>query len=124
MKRLINHMKRLFVKGIKKVPVGVGTELIVQMENVYEEVKTHKKIKKHHRRNKQPAWFKEFVDTVFLPTIARIETTLAEHTALLSQHSKDIAEIKVTLAEHTALLSQHSKDIAEIKERLDRNNIF
>jgi hypothetical protein len=48
-------MKRLFVKGIKKVPVGVGTELIVQMENVYEEVKTHKKIKKHHRRNKQPA---------------------------------------------------------------------
>jgi ABC-type molybdate transport system substrate-binding protein len=47
-------MKRLFVKGIKKVPVGVGTELIVQMENVYEEVKTHKKTKKHHKKNKGP----------------------------------------------------------------------
>jgi ABC-type molybdate transport system substrate-binding protein len=48
-------MKRLFIKDIKKIPVGVGTELIVQMENVYEEVKTHKKVKKHHRKNKQPA---------------------------------------------------------------------
>jgi ABC-type molybdate transport system substrate-binding protein len=54
MKRVINHMKRLFIKDIKKVPVGVGTELIVQVENVYEEVKTHKKVKKHHGKNKGP----------------------------------------------------------------------
>jgi hypothetical protein len=47
-------MKRLFVKGIKKVPVGVGTELIVQMENVYEDVEVHKKVKKHHGKNKGP----------------------------------------------------------------------
>ncbi|MDR0340759.1 MAG: hypothetical protein LBH55_00605 [Mycoplasmataceae bacterium] len=110
MKRLINHMKRLFVKGIKKVPVGVGTELIVQMENVYEDVEVHKKVKKHHGKNKGPKWFREFVDTVFLPTIAEINAKLDEHTALLSQHSKDIAEIR--------------QDVTEIKERLDRNNIF
>jgi hypothetical protein len=109
-------MKRLFVKGIKKVPVGVGTELIVQVENVYEDVEVHKKVKKHHRRNKQPAWFKEFVDTVFLPTIAEIK--------------QDITEIKVTLAEHgkrldaiEAKLEEHGKRLDKIEDCLKRNNI-
>jgi hypothetical protein len=65
------------------------------VENVYEEVKTHKKVKKHHGKNKGPKWFREFAD--------RIE-------AKLDEHSKDIAEIKTRLN--------------AIEEKLDRNKIF
>jgi transcription elongation GreA/GreB family factor len=91
--------------------------MTVQFEKVGEVVNGHKKIKKHHRRNKQPAWFKEFVDTVFLPTIAEIKATLAEHTALLNQHSKDIAEIKDRL-------SAVEKRLDLVEARLDRNKII
>jgi hypothetical protein len=110
MKRFFGRVAKFVITSIRGKPIKEGTEMTVQFEKVGEGVEGHKKPKKHHRRNKQPAWFKEFVDTVFLPTIARIEARLDK--------------IETTLAEHTALLSQHSKDIAEIKERLDRNNIF
>jgi hypothetical protein len=72
------------------------------MENVYEEVKTHKKTKKHHKKNKGPKWFREFADRIEV-RLDKIETRLDK--------------IETTLAEHT-------KDIVEIKERLNRNNIF
>ncbi|MDR0341197.1 MAG: hypothetical protein LBH55_02900 [Mycoplasmataceae bacterium] len=110
MKRFFGRVAKFVITRISGKPIKEGTEMTVQFEKVNEEVKTHKKVKKHHRKNKQPAWFKEFVDTVFLPTIARIEATLAEHGKRL-----DAIEAK---------LEEHSKDIAEIKERLDRNKIF
>ncbi|MDR0341155.1 MAG: hypothetical protein LBH55_02680 [Mycoplasmataceae bacterium] len=76
MKRLIKNVKEFVIKKIKGLPIKAGSKLLVQVENVYEEVKTHKKVKKNNRKNKQPAWFKEFVDTVFLPTIAEIKERL------------------------------------------------
>jgi division protein CdvB (Snf7/Vps24/ESCRT-III family) len=79
------------------------------MENVYEEVKTHKKVKKHHGKNKGPKWFREFAE--------RIEARLDKIEATLAEHGKRLDAIE-------ARLEEHSKDIAEIKERLDRNNIF
>ncbi|MDR0340680.1 MAG: hypothetical protein LBH55_00175, partial [Mycoplasmataceae bacterium] len=59
-----------------------------------EGVTGHKKPKKHHRRNKQPVWFKEFVDNVFLPTIARIEARLDKIEARLDAVENDISNIK------------------------------
>jgi archaellum component FlaC len=103
--------------------------LIVQMENVYEDVEVHKKVKKHHGKNKGPKWFREFAERIEA-RLDKIETTLAEHTALLNQHSKDIAEIKVTLTEHSkrldaieARLDKIETRLDVVEARLDRNNI-
>ncbi|MDR0340811.1 MAG: hypothetical protein LBH55_00875 [Mycoplasmataceae bacterium] len=116
MKRFFGRVAKFVITRISGKPIKEGTEMTVQFEKVNEGVTGHKKTKKHHRRNKQPAWFKEFVDNVFLPTIAEIKATLAEHTALLNQHSKDIAEIKDRL-------NTVENDISNIKNCLKRNNI-
>jgi hypothetical protein len=48
-------VKEFVIKKIKGLPIKAGSKLLVQVENVYEEVKTHKKVKKNNRKNKQPA---------------------------------------------------------------------
>ncbi|MDR0341431.1 MAG: hypothetical protein LBH55_04140 [Mycoplasmataceae bacterium] len=116
MKRFFGRVAKFVITRISGKPIKEGTEMTVQFEKVTEGVNGGKKTKKHHRRNKQPAWFKEFVDTVFLPTIARIEARLDKIETTLAEHGKRLDAIE-------AKLEEHSRDIVEIKERLDRNNI-
>jgi predicted DNA-binding WGR domain protein len=55
MKRFFGRVAKFVITSIRGKPIKEGTEMTVQFEKVGEGVTGHKKIKKHHRRNKQPA---------------------------------------------------------------------
>jgi hypothetical protein len=55
MKRFFGRVAKFVITRISGKPIKEGTEMTVQFEKVNEGVTGHKKTKKHHRRNKQPA---------------------------------------------------------------------
>ncbi|MDR0340810.1 MAG: hypothetical protein LBH55_00870 [Mycoplasmataceae bacterium] len=109
MKRFFGRVAKFVITRISGKPIKEGTEMTVQFEKVGEGVTGHKKPKKHHRRNKQPVWFKEFVDNVFLPTIARIEVRL------------DAIEKRLDAVEKR--LDAVERRLDAVESKLERNNI-
>jgi hypothetical protein len=55
MKRFFGRVAKFVITRISGKPIKEGTEMAVQFEKVGEGVAGHKKVKKHHRKNKQPA---------------------------------------------------------------------
>jgi predicted RNA-binding protein with TRAM domain len=55
MKRFFGRVAKFVITRISGKPIKEGTEMTVQFEKVSEGENGHKKIKKHHRKNKQPA---------------------------------------------------------------------
>jgi hypothetical protein len=55
MKSFFGRVAKFVITRISGKPIKEGTEMTVQFEKVSEGENSHKKTKKHHRRNKQPA---------------------------------------------------------------------
>ncbi|MDR0340749.1 MAG: hypothetical protein LBH55_00555 [Mycoplasmataceae bacterium] len=76
MKRMIKDKKEVTILKSPNKYIKVGDKFIVGTKNFYEEVEGNGR--KSRNSKKVPEWFQDFVDKIFLPTIAEIKQDIIE----------------------------------------------